>query len=138
MLFADRIEAVAIRTRGQSQKAALITVVVPRKQRRELSQQWLQAFDVVVVYDASSLPDRPFQTATKAFADFGGEILPAGKAVLTRDHQLRVTLRQRQVVIRQMRARTREGSGVTGGDLAREPLGLFTERFQRRTGGEGL
>jgi hypothetical protein len=35
---------------------------------------------------------------------------------------LRVALRQRQVDIRQMRARSRDGGGVTGGDVARELL----------------
>jgi hypothetical protein len=49
----------------------------------------------------------------------GGQIVPV---LVERDHELRVALRQRQIDIRQMRARTRDGSGVTGGDVARELL----------------
>ena len=66
------------------------------------------------------------------------EVLPAAIAVLARDHELRVALRQRQIDIRQLRARTRDGSGVTGGDVARESFCLFTEVFERRTSRERL
>ncbi len=74
-------------------------------------------------------------TVAETFAHFGGEVLPAGVAVLARDHELRVALRQRQADSRQMRSRTRDGSGVTGGDVAREFLRLFTEGLERRTSG---
>src|SRR5262249_38333864 len=70
------------------------------------------------------------------FSHLGHEVLPAGVAVLARDHELRVALRQRQVDIRQMRARTRYRNGVTRGDVARELLCLFTERLERRTSRE--
>ena len=111
---------------------------MPGQQRRVFSQQLLQTFDVVVVNDASSLRYRPLEPLAEALADFSGEVLPAGIAVLTRDHELRVALRQRQVDIRQVRARTCDGTGVTGGDVAREPLCLFTEGFERRTSRERL
>ena len=74
-----------------------VVVALPGQQRRVFSQQLLQAFDVVVVNDASSLRCRPLQTVAEAFAHFSGEVLPAGVAVLTRDHELRVALRQGQV-----------------------------------------
>ena len=77
----------------------------------------VQAFDVVVVNDAPSLLDCPLQAVADALAHLGGEVLPAGVSVLTRDHELRVTLRQRQVDIRQMRARTRDRTVVTRGDV---------------------
>ena len=112
--------------------------MVPRKQRRILSQQLLQAFDVVVVNDASSLCCRPLESFAEAFADFSGEVLPAGVAVLTGDHELRIALRQRQVDMWQVHARTCDGSGVTGGDVARELLCLFTEGLERRTSRERL
>ena len=97
-----------------------------RKQRRVFSQQLLQAFDVVVVNGASSLCRRPLQTAAKAFAHFSGEVLPACAAVFTRDHELRIALRQGQIHIRQLRPRTCNRIGVTGGEVARELLCLFT------------
>jgi hypothetical protein len=53
----------------------------------------LQTFDVVVVNDASSLRRCPLQTVAEAFAHFGGEILPDGEAVLTREHELGVAQR---------------------------------------------
>ena len=137
-LFSLRVACVAIGAGGESQQAAVIVVVLPGKQRRVFSQQLLQAFDVVVVNDASSLRCRPLQTFAEPFAHFSGEVLPAGVAVLTRDHELRVALRQRQVDIRQMHPRTRDGSGVTGGDVARELLCLFAEGFERRTSRERL
>src|SRR5687768_6780213 len=87
---------------------------------------------------AFGLRDRPFQALAEAFADFGRQVLPACVAVLARNHELRVALRQRQVGMWQMRARTRDGSGVPGGDVTREPLGLFTEGVERRTGWERL
>ena len=116
----------------------MIIVVLPGQQRRVFRQQLLQAFDVVVVNDASSLRCRPLESFAEAFADFSGEVLPACVAVLARDQELRVALRQRRVDIRQMRARTRDGTGVTGGDVAREFLCLFTEGFERRTSRERL
>jgi hypothetical protein len=137
VLFADRVEAVAIGARGESQKAAVI-VTVPGQQRRILSQQLLQPFDVVVVNDGSSLHCRPLQTAAEAFAHFSGEVLPACVAVLTRDHELRVALRHGQINTRQLRPRTCHRIGVTSGDVARELLCLFTEGFERRTGWERL
>ena len=136
--FSLRVACVAVGAGGESQQPAIIFVVVPRKQRRVFSQQLLQACDVVVVNDASSLRCRPLQPFAEPLADLRREVLPAGVAVLARDHELRVALRQRQGDIRQVRARTRDGRGVTGGDVACELLCLFTEGFQRRTSREGL
>ena len=113
-------------------------MALPGEQRRVFSQQLLQAFDVVVVNDPSSLRYRPLEPLAEALADLSREVLPAGVAVLARDHELRVALRQRQVDTRQMRARTRDGTGVTGGDVARELLCLFAEGFERRTDRERL
>jgi hypothetical protein len=98
----------------------------------------LQAFDVVVVNDASSLCGRPLQTVAKTFAHFSGEVLPPGVAVLTRDHELRVALRQGQFNMWQLRPRTCDGTGVIGGDVAREFLCLFTKGLERRTSRERL
>ena len=133
-----RVARVAIGTRGESQQAAVIVVALPGQQRRVFSQQLLQAFDVVVVNDASSLRCRPLQTVAEAFAHFSGEVLPAGVAVLTRDHELRVALRQGQVDMWQVHSRTCDGTGVTGGDVARELLCLFAEGVERRTSRERL
>ena len=102
------------------------------------NQQLPQAFDVVVVNGASSLCCRPLQTVAEAFAHFRGEVLPAGEAVLTRDHELRVALRQRQVDVWQVRPRTCDGAGITGGDVTREFLCLFSEGLERRARGERL
>jgi hypothetical protein len=90
LLFTERVEAVAKRAGGDSQNAAFPVVALPGQQRRVFPQQLLQAFDVVVVNEASSLPDRPLQTAAKALADFSGEVLPAAVAVLTRECELSV------------------------------------------------
>ena len=138
--FSLRIAGVAVGARGNSQQAAFTVPVValPGQQRGVFSQQLLQAFDVVVVNDASSLCCRPLESFAEAFADFSGEVLPAGVAVLAGDHELRVTLRQGQVNVWQLRPGTCDGSGVTGGDLTRQLLGLFTEGLERRTNREGL
>jgi len=75
VLLGERVEAVAIGPRGESQQPSVIVVVVrfvPGEQRRVLGQQLLQAFDVVVVNDASSLLDRPFETHAKPFAYLRG------------------------------------------------------------------
>jgi hypothetical protein len=53
----------------------------------------LQAVDVVVVNDASRLLGRPLQTFAKALADFSGEILPAGEAVLACECELGIAQR---------------------------------------------
>src|SRR5206468_12871378 len=125
----------AIGARGDSQQAAFTVPVValPGQQRRVFGQQLLQLFDVVVVNDASSLCCRPLQTLAEAVAHFSDEVLPAGAAVLARDHELRVALRQRQVNMWQLHPRTCDGAGVTRSDGARELLCLFTEGFERRT-----
>src|SRR5438093_12525297 len=137
-MFSFRTEGVAIGAGGHLQQTAVPLVSLPRQQGRVFSKQLLQAFDVVVVNDASSLCCRPLESLAEAFADFGGEILPAGVAVLTGDHELRISLRQRQVDMWQVHARTCDGIGVTGGDVARELLCLFTEGPERRTGRERL
>src|SRR5262245_66483230 len=84
MLFAERVEAVAIGACRDSQQAAVV-VCVPGKQRRVLRQQSLQPLAVIVVNDTPSLRHRPLQPGTETFADFGGEIPPAWVAVLTRE-----------------------------------------------------
>ncbi len=139
VLFADRVEAVAIGARGEFQQAAGAAPVValPGQQRRIFSQQLLQAFDVVFVNEASSLRYRPLESLAEPFADLSREVLPAGVAVLARDHELRVALRQGQVNVWQLHPRTCDGISVTGGDVARELLCLFTEGFERRTSREG-
>src|SRR6266487_4521812 len=80
----------------------------------------------------------PLQTAAEAFADFGSEVLPACVAVPTRDHELRVALRQGQANMWQLQPRTCDGTGVTSGDIAGELLCLFTEGLERRTSRERL
>src|SRR5262247_576954 len=137
-LFSVRVEAVAIGARGDSQQAALIVVALPGKQRGIFSQQLLLVFGVVVVNDASRLCYRPLQSAAKAFSHFSGEVLPAGVAVLTCDHELRVALRQGQVNVWQLRPRSCDRVGGAGGDVARKFLCLFTEGFERRTSGKGF
>ena len=116
----------------------MIVVAWPRQQRRVLGQQLLQTLDVVVVNHASSLRGCPLQTAAEAFAHLGCQVLPANAPVLPRQHELSVALRHGKGDVWQMRPRTRDGCGVTGSDVARELLGLLTERFERRTGGERL
>src|SRR5688500_10722802 len=103
-----------------------------------MRQQLLQPFDIVVVNDALSLRGRPLQTPAKALAHLSGELLPALEAVLTRDNELRVALRQRQVDVRQMCTCTRDGASVAGGDVAREFLGLFAEGLERRASRQRL
>jgi hypothetical protein len=97
-----------------------------------------QSIDIVVVNDASSLRNCPLQIVTKAFAHFSCEVLPAGVSVLTRDHELRVALRQGQIRVWQLCPRTCNRIDVPGGNVARQSLGLFAERFERRTIREAL
>ena len=99
-------------------------------------QQLFQMVDIVVVNRASSLCDRRLQTVAESFAHLGLEILPSGVTVLARDHQLRVTLRERQVDGWQMRPCPRNGGGVACGDVSREFLRLFLEGLERRARGE--
>jgi hypothetical protein len=126
-MFSLGVEAIAKGARGDSQQAALAVIARPRKQRRELSQQLFQALDVVVVDDAPSLRRRPLQTLAKAFAHLGRQVLPAGVAILTREHKLGFALRQGQVNVWQLDPRTCDGRRVTGGNVARELLCLFVE-----------
>jgi len=79
---------------------------------------------------------RPLQTCAEALTHFSREVLPAGVAVLTREYELGVALRQGQVNMWQLHPCTCDGRGVTGGDVARELLCLFTEGFEGRTSRE--
>ncbi len=133
VLFAERVEAVAIGACRESQQTALDLVTLPRQQQGVLSQELLQALDVIVVNDAPGLRCCPFQPPAEALTHFSGEVLPAGVAVLTRDHELCVALRQGRVDTRQMHARTGDRGRVTGGNVARELLCLFSEGLERRT-----
>jgi len=111
----------------------VIDVALPMQQCRVSSQQLLQAVDVIVVNEAARLRNRPVEAFAQAFAHLRGEILPAGAAVLAREYQLRIALRQRQIDVRHLRARTGDGIGMVGGGVARQFLCLFTEGFERRT-----
>ena len=117
--FSLRVAGVAIGAGGDSQQAAATDrgVAVPGQQGRVFGQQLLQSFDVVVVNDAARLCCRPLQTLAEAIAHFSGEVLPAGVAVFTRDHELRVALRQGRVDTWQLRSHPSDGRGVTSGDL---------------------
>src|SRR5690242_14811926 len=75
-------------------------------------EQLLQAIDIVVVNGASSLCHRPFEALAEAFADFSGEVLPAGVAVIARERELGVAQRH--------------------GSVARDLLCLFAERVEGR------
>ena len=138
--FSLRVAGVAIGARGHSQQAAATVrgIAVPGQQGRVFGQQLLQSFEVIVVNGAARLRCRPLQTLAETFAHFSGEVLPAGVAVFTRDHELRVALRQGQIDTWQLRSRPSDGRGVTCGDLSRELLGLFPEGLERRASRERL
>jgi hypothetical protein len=74
----------------------------------------------------------------ETLAHLSGEILPASEAVLTRDHDLRVALRERQLDLCEVKRRLCDGIGITGGDVARELLCLFSEGLERWASGEQL
>ena len=130
MLLTERVETVAIGARGDSQQAALGIVAPPGKQGGVLSQQLLQSLDVVVVNDALSLRCRPLQACAQAFAHFSGEVLPAGVAIFTRNHELRVALRQWRVDAGQMHPRPGDRRRVARGNVARELLCLFAKGLE--------
>jgi hypothetical protein len=75
----------------------------------------------------------PLEAVAGASAHFSGEVSPAGVAVLTRDHELRIALRQGHVDIWHVHSCTGDGLGVTGSDVASEFLGLFPKGLERRT-----
>jgi len=114
-LFSLRIARVGVGAGGHSQQAALTVpvVVVPRQQRGILRQQLLQAYDVVVVNDASRLRRGPLEAFAEALAHFSGEISPTGEPVLTREYELSVPQRE--------------------GSISRDLLGLFAKGLERRT-----
>src|SRR5262245_18596532 len=91
------------------------------------------SMNVVVVDGACGLGGGPLQALAQPPAHLGGEVWPAGVAVLARDHELRVALRQGRVEVRQVHARPCEGLGLAGGDAARELLGLLAEGLEGRT-----
>ena len=129
---------ITVRAGGESEEAVVLVVALPRKQRREFSQQLLQSFDVVVVNRAARLRGGPVETTADSLVDLGGEVLPARVAVLARDDELRVALGQRAIDARQVGADTRDRRSIAGRDIAREFLGLLTERVERRALGKRL
>ena len=69
-LFSLRVARVPVGAGRESQHAAVIIVIaLPGQQRRVLSQQLLQTFDVVVVNDATSLRCRPLQPVRSGHCD---------------------------------------------------------------------
>ena len=93
-LFSLRVACVAIGAGGESQQTAVIVVVSPGKQRRVFSQQSLQAFDVVVVNDASEgLERRKRRERLRSGHGDGGNVpLPrVGGALSARFRQYRGT-----------------------------------------------
>ena len=137
-LFSFRAPGIAVRTGGKSHQPVAVGVVLPGQQPRIVRDQSPQALDVVVVNDASSLRGGPLQSVTQTLTDFGREALPAGVAVLARDHELRIALRQGHVNLRRLRARTCDGVRVASGGIAREFLCLFTKGLEGRTSRERL
>src|SRR5262249_58791149 len=106
--LAQRVEAVGVRARRDPQQTALgfSVVTAPRKYRGILGQQLLQTFDVVVMNDTSSLYDCPLQPLVQTFAHLSGEVLPTCVTILTRNHELSIALRHRQVNVWQLRPGT--------------------------------
>ena len=135
--FSLRVARVAIGAGGESKQPAGDHRRLARKATPGIPPKLLQAFDVVVVNDTSSLRCRPLQAVAEAFADLSGEVLPAGKAVLARDHELPLALRKGQIHIRHLRPRTCNRIGVTS-DQSRANSCLFAEGFERRTSRERL
>ncbi len=93
------------------------------------AQELCQPFDVVVVNGALGFGPCPLQTVARAFEHFFSKVLPAREPVLAREHQLGVTLRQRQFSARQLRTRSRDRVGIPGGNVAGEFLRLLAEGF---------
>src|SRR4029078_3554337 len=92
---------------------------------------------VVVVNGVAALPRGTIETTADSLLNFGGKVLPARVAVLARDYELRVALGQRAIDARQVSADTCDRHSSAGRDIAREFLGLLTERVERRALGEG-
>ena len=72
---------------------------------------------------------RPLESSAEALLYFFNQVLPAGKPIFARQHQLGITLRQRQLGLRQLSARPGDGNCIAGSDVARQFLGLLAQGF---------
>jgi hypothetical protein len=88
------------------------------------------------VNDALGLRGRPREAVPATPGDLGGEILPAGLAVLACHHELRVTQGQRHFRAGQLRSRASDGCHVAGSDRAGERLRLLAQGIERLDGRE--
>jgi hypothetical protein len=71
----------------------------------------------------------PLESLAQALVYFFDQVLPACEPVLAREHQLGITLRQRQFRARQVRTRSSDRVGIPGANVAGEFLRLLAEGF---------
>src|SRR6185369_14929817 len=66
VLFADRIEAVAIGTGRHTEQPAVVFIRPPRQQRRVFRQELPQTCDVIVMYESAGFGYGPLESSAEA------------------------------------------------------------------------
>ncbi len=92
MLLANWVEAIAVGTGSHPEQPTVVFIRLPGQQGRIFRQQLPQTFDVVVMNDAAGFRYRPLESLTQALFYFFDKVLPAGKSIFAREHQLGITL----------------------------------------------
>ena len=100
VMLSERIEAVAEGACRHPEQPAVILGVAPGKQGRVFRNQLLQACHIVVVNDTARLRYGPTEIIADAPVHFGAELLPTGVAIFAREHELSVSLRERELRLR--------------------------------------
>ena len=111
-------------------------LVAPRDERRVFGQQRPQSLVVLVVNRDLGLRSSPLECVAQAVLRLGHQIRPAGKSVFARDDELRIPVRERQRLPRQLRANAGDRFAVSGGGIACEFLRLLAKGIERGAGGQ--
>ena len=78
----------------------------------------------------------PLKSLPQALLYFFNQILPACKPIFARQHQLGITLGQRQFGFREVSTRPADGFWIASNDATRQFLGLLAQGIKGRTSGK--
>jgi hypothetical protein len=92
VLLACWVGAIAVGPSSHAEQTAVVFIRLPRQQRRVFRQQLPQTFDVIVMDSAAGLVYGPLQSFAETLLYFFYQVLPAGKPIFARQHELGITL----------------------------------------------
>ena len=125
----ERVAAIAKEPVRDAAGRVVVFIRRPRQERRIFCQQLAQTIDIVVMDRATGIRESPLESSAEPLFCLFNQIFPAGKSVFARccfSWASRSTKAARRLAAERALL---DGAQIAGDDVARESLGLFTQRF---------